>query len=258
MEYFWNTLLTTDKATVFDLYLHGIYSYCIYRELEANLERSEVPVSIFLDQPSFHPCDASCAKNFARSYQCKHGMSFCKTSRSYTMSTRRLIVLGMHTWHLPMSMVVRVQSQTQQLPTCLRHNLIISIQDVMTNASTSLERKLLTCIDTIWPDVIHVGTIGMGLNSASVTKILLESTVMRMTVVMKICFPQNLAVLAGILSNHKTKILYVSFLPVSYPCVHFVDLFQKRHTHILRQTLYQTLHFCTFCIVILFSRSKLE
>ena len=135
MEYFWNTLLTTDKTTVFDLYLHGIYSYCIYRELEANLERSGVPVSIFLDQPSFHPCDASCAKNFARSYQCKHGMSFCKTSRSYTMSTRRLIVLGMHTWHLPMSMVVRVQSQTQQLPTCLRHNLIILIQDVLINVS---------------------------------------------------------------------------------------------------------------------------
>ena len=43
-----------------------------------NLERSGVPVSIFLDQWCFHPCDASCATDFARSYQCKHGMSFSK------------------------------------------------------------------------------------------------------------------------------------------------------------------------------------
>ena len=46
-----------------------------------NLERSGVHVSIFLDQPSFHPCDASCRRDFARSYQCRHGMSFCKSCK---------------------------------------------------------------------------------------------------------------------------------------------------------------------------------
>ena len=48
-----------------------------------------------------------------------------------------------------MSMVVRVRSQTQQLPTCLRYNLIIPIQDVMMNASTSLGRRLLTCVHSM-------------------------------------------------------------------------------------------------------------
>ena len=66
------------KNYVFNSYLYGMCFRCIFRELEANLERSGVPVSIFLVHSSFHPCDASCAKDFARSYQCKHGMSFCK------------------------------------------------------------------------------------------------------------------------------------------------------------------------------------
>ena len=37
-----------------------------------------VPGYIFLDESSFHSCDSSFARDFARSYQCKHGMSFCK------------------------------------------------------------------------------------------------------------------------------------------------------------------------------------
>ena len=43
-----------------------------------NLERSGVPVSIFLDQSCLHPCHASCAKDLASSCQCKRGMSVCK------------------------------------------------------------------------------------------------------------------------------------------------------------------------------------
>ena len=73
-----------------------------------------------------------------------------KTAKSYSVSTVRASVLGTHTWHLPMSMVVHVQSQTQQLPTCLQRNSTISIKNVI----TSSKRKLLTCVDTIWPDVI--------------------------------------------------------------------------------------------------------
>ena len=66
----------------------------------------------------------------------------------------------------------------------------------------------------------------MGFHSAHVTKILLESTVASMKVGMKMCFPQNLVVLARILPNRKANILYVSFLPASHPSVHVVE-FQK-------------------------------
>ena len=116
----------------------------------------------------------------------------------------------------------------------------------MKSVSISLERKLLTCVDTIWPDVIHVETVGMGFHSAHVTKILLESTVASMKVGMKMCFPQNLVVLARILPNHKTNILHVRFLPASHPCVHVVDIFQRRHTYILRRTLFRNLHYLYF------------
>ena len=63
------------------LYPYSMCSCCIYRELEISLERSGVPVSVFLTQPSFHPCDASCKKDFARSFQCRHGMSFCNNCK---------------------------------------------------------------------------------------------------------------------------------------------------------------------------------
>ena len=56
---------------------------------------------------------------------------------------------------------------------------------------------------TIWPHVIHVETVGMGLHSARATKNLVW-TVMSVKVVMKMCFPQNLVVVARILPNHKT------------------------------------------------------
>ena len=97
----------------------------------------------------------------------------------------------------------------------------------------------------------------MGLHTAHATKNLV-STVMSVKVVMKMCFPQNLVVLARILPNHKTNILYVSFLPASRPCVHVVELLQRRHAHMFRRTLHQTLHFCTFCVALLFSRFKLR
>ena len=133
-----------------------------------------------------------------------------KTARSCTVSTRRVMVFGMHTWHLPMLMVVRVRSQTRQLPTCLWHNLIILTQDVMRNVSTSSKRRLLTCVDTIWQDVIHAKTVGMCLHNARAIKSL-ESTVMSVKVVMKMCFLQNLVVFARILQNHKTNTLLGSY-----------------------------------------------
>ena len=114
-----------------------------------------------------------------------------KTARSYMVSTRGVIVPGTHTLHLPMSMEVRVQYQTLQLPTCLPHSSIILTQHMMMMASISFKRRLLTCVDTVWAGVTHVGSVGMGLRSASVKKILLESTVVRMTVVMKMRLPQS-------------------------------------------------------------------
>ena len=119
-----------------------------------------------------------------------------KTAKSYPVLTRRAIVLGTHTCHFPRSMVVHVHPQTQQLPTCLQHNLTILIQNAMKNVSTSSKRNLLTCVDTIWPDAIRVETVGMGLHSARVTKILLESTVTSMKAVAKMCFPKILVVVA--------------------------------------------------------------
>ena len=77
----------------------------------------------------------------------------------------------------------------------------------MMNVSTSSGRKLLTCVDTIRPDVVHVETVGMGFHSDCATKNF-ESTVMSMKVVMKMCFPPNLVLLARILPNHKTNIRY--------------------------------------------------
>ena len=116
---------------------------------------------------------------------------FVKTARSCMVSTRGVIVPGTHTLHLPMSMEVRVQYQTLQLPTCLPHSSIILTQHMMMMASISFKRRLLTCVDTVWAGVTHVGSVGMGLRSASVKKILLESTVVRMTVVMKMRLPQS-------------------------------------------------------------------
>ena len=133
-----------------------------------------------------------------------------KTARSCTVSTRRVMVFGMHTWHLPMLMVVRVRSQTRQLPTCLWHNLIILTQDVMRNVSTSSKRRLLTCVDTIWQDVIHAKTVGMCFHNARAMKSL-ESTVMSVKVVMKTYFLQSLVVFARILPNHKTDTLLYSY-----------------------------------------------
>ena len=110
--------------------------------------------------------------------------------------------------------------------------------------STSSGRKLLRCVDTIWPDVIHVETVGMGFHSARTTKNL-ESRVMSMGEVGKIYFPKNLGVLARLIPNHKTNILYVSFLPASRPCVHVVELLQRRHAHIFE-------HFIALCISVRF------
>ena len=81
----------------------------------------------------------------------------------------------------------------------------------------------------------------MGFHSAHVTKILLESTVASMKVGMKMCFPQNLVVLARILPNRKANILYVSFLPASHPSVHVVE-FQKTHSN----------NFIKLCVVVPF------
>ena len=125
-----------------------------------------------------------------------------KTAKICTVLTRRVTVLGMHTWHLPMLMVVRVQFQTRRLPTCLRRNSIISTQDATRNASTSSKRGLLTCVDTIWPGV-HAETNGMSLHNARAIKSL-ELTVMSVKAVMKMCFLQSLVVFAPILPNHWT------------------------------------------------------
>ena len=77
-----------------------------------------------------------------------------KAARSCMGSTRKVAVLGTHIWHLAVWVVVRTQSQTQRLQTCLRHNLTTMIQNVMKSVSISLEKRLLTCVDTIWPGVI--------------------------------------------------------------------------------------------------------
>ena len=66
----------------------------------------------------------------------------------------------------------------------------------------------------------------MGLHSARATKNLV-STVISVKVVMTMCFPQNLVVVARILPNHETNVLHVSFLTASHPCVHVVELLQR-------------------------------
>ena len=104
--------------------------------------------------------------------------------------------------------VVCVQSQTRQLPTCLRRNLIISTQDLIRNVSTSSKRGLLTCVDTIWPGVIHAETVGMGLRNARAI-MSLELTVMSLKAVMETCF---LVVFARILPNRKTNTLCIAVL----------------------------------------------
>ena len=80
-----------------------------------------------------------------------------------------------------------------------------------------------------------------------------HAEVMSVKVVMKMCFPQNLVVVARNLPNHKTNILCVSFLTASHHCMRIVELLQRGHAHIFRQKLHPTLHFCTFNLVILFS-----
>ena len=132
-------------------------------------------------------------------------------ARSCMVSTRRVTVLGTHTWRLAVRMVVRVQSQTQQLPTCLRRSLTILIQNVMRNVSISLKNRLLTCVDTIWPGVIHVGTVGMVLHNARVIKSL-DLTLMRVKAVMKMWFSQGPIMLAQIPPNHETIALCVAVL----------------------------------------------
>ena len=84
----------------------------------------------------------------------------------------------------------------------------------------------------------------MGFHSARAKKNL-ESRVMSMKVVMKICFPKNLGVLTRILLNHKTNICYVSFLPAFRPCVNVVELLQRRHAHMFE-------HFIALWISVLF------
>ena len=94
-----------------------------------------------------------------------------------------------------------------------------------------------------------MGTVGMGLRSASVTKVLLESTVVRMTVVMKMCLPQsqkNLAVLARIQPNLKTNILYVTFIPTPHLRVHVV-VFSRNDI-----LTYSDRHFIELCISVIF------
>ena len=118
------------KTTVCDLYLYGICSYCICRELEMNLEKrwGSLATYSWTSQVSTHVIPHLQGTLPGHTNANMVWVSV-KTARSCTVLTRRVIVLGMHTWHLPMLIVVGVQSQTQHLPTCLRHNLIISTQD---------------------------------------------------------------------------------------------------------------------------------
>ena len=127
------------------------------------------------------------------------------------VSTRRVTVLGTHTWGLAVWMVVRVQSQTRQLPTFLRRSLTILIQNVMKNVSIPLKRRLLTCVNTIWPGVIHVGTVGVVLHTACAIKSL-DLTLMRVKAVMKMSFSQGPVMLARISPNHKTITLCIAVL----------------------------------------------
>ena len=147
-----------------------------------------------------------------------------KAARSCTVSTRRVTVLRMHTGHLPIMMVVRVQSQTGQLTTCLWSNLIISTQDVTRNVSSS-KRGSMTWVDTIWSGVIHGKTVGMGLHNACAIKNL-ELTVMSVKAVMKMCFLQSLAMLARIVPNHKTNTLCIAVLFLWFNWNEFCPLFK--------------------------------
>ena len=113
-----------------------------------------------------------------------------KAARSCMESTRKVTVLGTHIWRLAVWMVVRTQSQTRQLWTCLRHNLTILIQNVMKSVSISLERRLLTCVDTIWPGVIRVATVGMVVHNARIVKSP-DLTLMSVKAVMKMCFSEG-------------------------------------------------------------------
>ena len=68
-------LLVTGPSTL----LHALCLICAF--MGYVLTAYGVSVSIFLAQSRFHPCDASSSKDFARSYQCKHSMSFCKVCK---------------------------------------------------------------------------------------------------------------------------------------------------------------------------------
>ena len=70
------------------------------------------------------------------------------------------------------------------------------------------KKRLLTRVDTIWPEVFDGEIVGMALHNAITS---LELTVMSVTVVMKMCSLQNLEVFAQILSNRKTDILLHSY-----------------------------------------------
>ena len=72
-------------------------------------------------------------------------------------------------------------------------------------------KRLLTCVDTIWPGVIHVATVGMVLLNARVIKIP-DLTLMTVKAVMKMCFSQGPVMLAQIPPSHETIILCVAVL----------------------------------------------
>ena len=201
--WYFDTLMIIVKNDFRRLYPYSTCSCCIYRELKMNLERSGVPVSVFLTQPSFHPCDASCKKDFARSIQCRHGMSFCKNCKELYGVDQR----GSCPWHAYLTPDC-VTGGAHAVPdstvaNCPQHNSITSIQNVMRSVSISLERRLLTCVDITWPGVIHVVTVGMVLLNARVIKTQ-DLTMMRVKAVMRMCFSQDPVMLAQIPPNHKT------------------------------------------------------